>query len=78
MTKDQRRLLPIAMVLLYVIIVLTLRVNTNLGLVSKVDILFQDRKLEKTCNDQSLLVRKYGPIRAKLLRRRLTVEDYHD
>lgn len=35
------------------------------------DILFQDRKLEKTCNDQSLLVRKYGPTCAKLLRRRL-------
>lgn len=35
------------------------------------DILFQDRKLEKVCNDQSLLVRRYGPIRAKLLRRRL-------
>jgi plasmid maintenance system killer protein len=36
-----------------------------------VDILFQDRKLEKVCNDQSLLVRKYGPLRAKLIRRRL-------
>jgi plasmid maintenance system killer protein len=36
-----------------------------------VDILFQDRKLEKACNDQSLLVRRFGPIRAKLLRRRL-------
>lgn len=35
------------------------------------DILFQDRKLEKVCNDQSLLVRKYGPLRAKLIRRRL-------
>ena len=35
------------------------------------DILFQDRKLEKACNDQSLLVRRYGPLRAKLLRRRL-------
>lgn len=35
------------------------------------DILFQDRKLEKLCNDQSLLVRKYGPIRAKILRRRI-------
>ena len=35
------------------------------------DILFQDRKLEKACNDQSLLVRRFGPIRAKLLRRRL-------
>jgi plasmid maintenance system killer protein len=36
-----------------------------------VDILFQDRKLEKVCNNQSLLIRKYGPERAKLLRRRL-------
>ena len=35
------------------------------------NILFQDRKLEKACNDQSLLVRRFGPIRAKLLRRRL-------
>ena len=35
------------------------------------DILFQDRKLEKVCNNQSLLIRKYGPLRAKLLRRRL-------
>jgi len=36
-----------------------------------VDNLFQDRKLEKACNDQSQLVRRYGPLRAKLLRRRL-------
>jgi plasmid maintenance system killer protein len=36
-----------------------------------VDILFQDRKLEKVCNDQSLLVRKHGSLRAKLIRRRL-------
>lgn len=35
------------------------------------DILFQDRKLGKICNDQSQLVRKYGSIRAKLLKRRL-------
>ncbi len=35
------------------------------------DILFQDRKLEKACNNQSLLIRKYGPVCAKLLRRRL-------
>ena len=34
------------------------------------DIIFQDRKLEKICSDQSLLVRKYGLIRAKLLKRR--------
>jgi len=36
-----------------------------------VDILFQDRKLAKVCNNESLLVRTYGPLRAKLLRRRL-------
>jgi plasmid maintenance system killer protein len=36
-----------------------------------VDILFQDRKLAKVCNDQSLLIRRYGELRAKLLRRRL-------
>jgi len=36
-----------------------------------VDILFQDRKLGKVCNNESLLVRTYGPLRAKLLRRRL-------
>lgn len=55
---------------MYAIILLTLRVNNILG-AGKVDILFQDRKLEKLCNDQSLLVRKYGPIRAKILRRRI-------
>ncbi len=33
-------------------------------------ILFQDRTLEKAYNNQSLLVRKYGPKRAKLLRLR--------
>ncbi len=33
-------------------------------------ILFQDRTLEKAYNNQSLLSRKYGPIRAKLLKRR--------
>lgn len=35
------------------------------------DILFQDRKLERICNDQSLLVRRFGSIGTKLLRRRL-------
>src|SRR5579872_7235208 len=55
---------------MYAIILLTLRVN-NILRAGKVDILFQDRKLEKLCNDQSLLVRKYGPIRAKILRRRI-------
>lgn len=35
------------------------------------DILFQGRKLEKTCHDQSLRVRTYGLVRAKLLERRL-------
>ena len=34
-------------------------------------ILFQDRTLEKAYNNQSLLVRKYGPKRARLLKRRL-------
>jgi len=36
-----------------------------------VDILFQDRKLGKVCNDDSLLIRKFGPVRAKLIKRRL-------
>ena len=35
------------------------------------DILFQDQRLAKVCNNESLLIRKHGPIRAKLLRRRL-------
>ncbi len=35
------------------------------------DILFQDQRLAKVCNNKSLLIRKHGPIRAKLLRRRL-------
>ena len=35
------------------------------------DILFQDQKLAKSCNDGTLLVQKYGPICAKLLSRRL-------
>ncbi|MEO8972151.1 MAG: type II toxin-antitoxin system RelE/ParE family toxin [Ktedonobacteraceae bacterium] len=34
-------------------------------------ILFQDRTLEKAYNNMSLLIRKYGPKRAKLLKRRL-------
>jgi plasmid maintenance system killer protein len=36
-----------------------------------VDILFQDQKLAKICNNKSLLIRKYGPVCAKLLGRRL-------
>jgi len=36
-----------------------------------VDILFQDRKLGKVCNDDSLLAQKFGPVRAKLIKRRL-------
>jgi proteic killer suppression protein len=36
-----------------------------------VDILFQGRKLEKACHDQSLRIRTYGLVRAKLLERRL-------
>ena len=35
------------------------------------DILFQDQRLAKVCNNESLLIRKHGTIRAKLLRRRL-------
>lgn len=35
------------------------------------DILFQDRKLGKVCNDDSLLIQKFGPVRAKLIKRRL-------
>ena len=35
------------------------------------DILFQDQRLAKVCNNESLLIRKHGPICAKLLRRRL-------
>ena len=37
----------------------------------KVDIIFQDRKLEKLCSDQPQLIRKYGMQRARLLIRRL-------
>jgi len=36
-----------------------------------VEVLFQDRKLEKVCSDKSRLARKYGPVCAKLLKRRL-------
>jgi proteic killer suppression protein len=35
------------------------------------DILFETKKLEKECNDQKVLVRRYGSERAKLIRRRL-------
>lgn len=35
------------------------------------DILFQDQKLAKMCNNESLLIRKYGPVWARLIRRRL-------
>ena len=35
------------------------------------DILFQDQKLARVFNDESLLIRKHGPRRAKLLRRRI-------
>ena len=35
------------------------------------DILFQDRKLAKALNNESLLVKTYGPQRTKLLKRRL-------
>jgi toxin HigB-1 len=33
-----------------------------------VDILFGDQKLAKVCGSDSLLIRKYGPMRAKLFR----------
>jgi len=36
-----------------------------------VDILFQNRKLEKACGDPSLLIRKYGEVCAKLFVYRL-------
>jgi proteic killer suppression protein len=36
-----------------------------------VDILFHWSKLQKECNDQTLLVRRYGQRRATLIRRRL-------
>jgi plasmid maintenance system killer protein len=55
--------------LFYVIIVLTHWVNIFED--GQVDILFRDRKLEKVCNNDSLLIRTYGPLRAKLLKRRL-------
>ncbi len=35
------------------------------------DVLFQDQKLAKVCNNEALLTRKHGPLRAKILRRRL-------
>ncbi len=35
------------------------------------DILFQDQKLAKVCNNESLLIRKHGPVCARLIRRRL-------
>jgi plasmid maintenance system killer protein len=36
-----------------------------------VDILFRTSRLEKECNSDSLLTRRYGPRRAALIRRRL-------
>jgi plasmid maintenance system killer protein len=39
------------------------------------EIIFKTRKLQKVCNDHKLLVRRYGPRRAKLIRRRL--DDLH-
>lgn len=35
------------------------------------DIMFSNRKMEKICNSQTLLVQKYGARQAKLIRRRL-------
>jgi len=39
------------------------------------DIVFDDSKLEKQCNDHKLLVRKQGQVRAKKIRQRL--DDLH-
>jgi len=35
------------------------------------DILFKTNKLQKECNDHKALIRTHGPLRAKLIRRRL-------
>lgn len=35
------------------------------------DIIFKDRKFEKSCNDHTLLVRRHGANMAKLIRRRM-------
>lgn len=35
------------------------------------NILFQDRNLRKACNNDALMIRTYGPRRAKILKRRL-------
>lgn len=35
------------------------------------DILFQDQKLAKVCNDESLRIRKYGSVCARSIKRRL-------
>ncbi|GAB1543478.1 hypothetical protein NUACC21_61530 [Scytonema sp. NUACC21] len=40
------------------------------------DIVFKNKKLEKDCNDQRLLEKKYGTDRAKRIRRRL--DDLYD
>jgi plasmid maintenance system killer protein len=37
------------------------------------DIRFADAKLEKECNDERLLLRRHGTIRARLIQRRLSV-----
>jgi proteic killer suppression protein len=34
-------------------------------------ILFKTTKLEKLCNDEKLMIKRYGPLRSKLLKRRL-------
>ncbi len=36
------------------------------------DIIFHNKKLEKECNEAKLMVKKHGPLRAKLLQKRLT------
>lgn len=46
------------------------------------DIAFSDQKLEKECNDQKLLLKRHGALRAKKLRNRLddlaTVENLEE
>jgi len=37
----------------------------------QVEIAFSTTKLRKDCNDDARMIRRYGPLRAKLLRRRL-------
>lgn len=49
---------------------LTQRVNTSGG-PPDLNVTFSATKLQKTCEDNREAVREYGPLRAKLIRRRL-------